>query len=395
MIFWKILFTLSISLYAYSWETDNFTTRVELTKQSAETKRENLYRLNNETNKNINLAIDSFNSSNEKCTEDQVKEIPRIHTIIKNALGGGFISGALENWAADTKTSKIDIPKLDTDIYSAMLFDPDPAMNIGGKILGTDKLGHFVDQGYDLYTKFRKNGNKIEAALQHSDYLEEKTGPYGLLASGIKSYGDLGANFYGFRFYHNLLNGNESHLKCDITSGKYKMNQIFNWADYIDSSFDEGINCSLFFSSKAPLTESKLKKFHRNMYYTTGTGHRKRNKTKMNKKGKKMNKNLNKLYEEIYSQDENRHLKFNNFCPVENNKCTILKQNNCSKYYISPQCYGNSMSDSNKACSTPQPIRPVTKHLYKDYNFPDNEFIPKSYMEESNYRNTSSTVKEE
>jgi hypothetical protein len=42
-------------------ETDNFTTRVELARQSKQVVPENLYRINNESNKQIDSAIDHFN----------------------------------------------------------------------------------------------------------------------------------------------------------------------------------------------------------------------------------------------------------------------------------------------------------------------------------------------
>jgi hypothetical protein len=105
-------------------------------------------------------------------------------------MGGGFISGALENWAADNEKSKLKVPKLDIDIYSAMLYGPDPAMNLGGVVMGTDKLGHFVDQGFSLFEEYLENDKSIEKTLQYSGGLEETFWPYSLSASGIKSYGD-------------------------------------------------------------------------------------------------------------------------------------------------------------------------------------------------------------
>lgn len=347
-----------------AWETDNYTTRVELKRQSPEILKENMYRLNNKSNEMIESAIDHFNRNGKSCVKDQKKSMPRILSQVKNNMGNGFISGALEDWAADSNESGINIPKLDRDIYSAMLYDPDPSFNLGGVITGTDKLGHFVDQGFDLYSKYIDSNKNIDKALLYSDYLEESYGPYGLSASGIKSYGDLSANMAGFRFYQNLLGGTNPHISCDKKSGEYKLTSPMNWAEYVDDSFDEALNCSLFFSNPAPLTSKKLRQFNALNI-----------KKEMNNKGRTLQKNLKKLYDKEYSLEKNADLELNNFCPVENKKCDTLIKKNCASYFVSPMCYKSVISSKKFSCKAPKIERPVTTHTYASYSYPDTSYL--------------------
>jgi len=306
---------------------------------------------------------------------------------VKNTLGGGFISGALENWAADTKKSKLNIPSIDTDIYSALLYDPDPSFNLAGVIIGTDKLGHFVDQGFDLFQRFQMSLNKsIDEPMIFSDKLEEEFGPYGLSASGVKSYGDLSANFYGMRFYQNILDGNNPHIKCDEKTGKYFLNNPLNWADYVNESFDEGINCSLFFSFEAPFSKQKMSEFNIKMSPKNFKKRIKRAGGKisftkniergndMNDKGVTLNKNLKEIYNQVYSLEENKDLKLNNYCPVENDVCEKLSHLNCSNYFVSPQCHKVTTMSSELNCSTPVIERPNLQHSFASYQYPDHSF---------------------
>jgi hypothetical protein len=83
-----------------------------------------------------------------------------------------------------------------------------------------------------------------------------------------------------------------------------------NWADYVDGSFDEEINCSLFFSLEAPYNASKQRKFNKQMFTKPkrrrGKTTVERKTTKMNSKGETMNKNLKKLYKNVYSKKKIR-----------------------------------------------------------------------------------------
>jgi hypothetical protein len=80
----------------------------------------------------------------------------------------------------------------------------------------------------------------------------------GAITTGVKAYGDLSANFNGMRFWNHVLQNYDDVLGKEYNIGPYvvcqgnKWVQIkeMDWADYIDDSFDEGLNCSGFPNKK-------------------------------------------------------------------------------------------------------------------------------------------------
>ena len=75
---------------------------------------------------------------------------------------------------------------------------------------------------------------------------------WGAYGTGVMSYGDLAANFNGMRFWNHILNKNEDilgrplgpYVLCE--NNKWVQGKSIDWKNYIDESFDESINCSLF-----------------------------------------------------------------------------------------------------------------------------------------------------
>lgn len=344
----------------FSWETDNFTNRIELLSLPDEKVKADLYRINNQVNKSIELAIDNFNSLQKsspvalKCHQDFRRMIPSLVFMVRNTLGTGIIAGNLENWVKQKDESGVYIADKEDDIYEAYTYNPDPPINLAGHIVGTDKLSHFFEEGYDFYEDYASH-NDLAKAQKESEDTEEHLGTWGLSASGVKSYGDLQANFDGFLFYRNLLEGNDPYVHCNQDTGKYQLAKPFNFADYIDASYDEGVNCSIFKSYRGPMTPKKIREYNHTI--------------DIDAVGKKLNKNIQKFYEENYS----KHPKFkhNNFCPLESHKCKEITKKNCAKYVVSPQCLKQvDINSINFNCELSESgARPIKNHKFKDYNY--------------------------
>jgi hypothetical protein len=289
---------------------------------------QNLYTLNDETNRRIHQIVDEFNSMGNDCEDDlehlsgkssgffsseKKKSMPKIYKQIKDALGGGIIFGAMETWSEETDAIKKygdgnNIYKEEPGMFD---FPLQQAFNLDGHVVGPDKLGHFVDQGFDLYSNFiagetQKAG--FDAAMEQSDYLEEVI--YGLSASGVKSYGDMAANFSGMKFWHNLTGQPNSYLKCNEDSGKYEVNRDFDWAEFADDSWDQGINCSTFTSTTNPYEHGQYK--NKKSLYGTET-----------------DRILKK-----YLAGVDKSLA----CPDDLKKCQQISKMPCSKYFVSPKC---------------------------------------------------------
>ena len=81
-----------------------------------------------------------------------------------------------------------------------------------GTYLGTDKLGHFTDEGINYYFAYRKARDAgaddrqatAQAVLLGTDGFMSERGMLGMLANADYSNADLAGNFAGFLFYRNL-----------------------------------------------------------------------------------------------------------------------------------------------------------------------------------------------
>lgn len=85
-------------------------------------------------------------------------------------------------------------------------------IRVFGVYIGTDKLGHFTDEGINYYFEYRKwhdAGASEREAIARAVRLGSKgvmseDGLLGLAANGDYANGDIAANFAGFLFYRNL-----------------------------------------------------------------------------------------------------------------------------------------------------------------------------------------------
>lgn len=84
-----------------------------------------------------------------------------------------------------------------------------PTINMYGYYFGTDKVGHFFQQGqgyYKIYMRYLAKGKSAEQAhaamVIHGQRQEDAF--FGTLLNGIYSNGDLSGNYAGWKFYMNL-----------------------------------------------------------------------------------------------------------------------------------------------------------------------------------------------
>lgn len=113
------------------------------------------------------------------------------------------------------------------------------AIRLGGQYIGIDKTDHFIDQGYDYFTLYVKT-KSLDELFAYGRKMESSY--FGAMLTGIFSYGDLTANYEGFRFWSQLAAGDQPYYKCE--NGQWTKARIFTWSDYVNPAWDEGINCS-------------------------------------------------------------------------------------------------------------------------------------------------------
>ncbi|MES2504683.1 MAG: hypothetical protein V4534_07390 [Myxococcota bacterium] len=110
-------------------------------------------------------------------------------------------------------------------------------MRFGNLYIGSDKFGHFIDQGFDYYRSF-----SLEDGMRFGEMTERTY--YGLMTTAVYSYGDLSANLDGYQFWSSLAKGDDPYFTCQ--NNKWTQVKRFDWMDYANAAWDEGLNCSFY-----------------------------------------------------------------------------------------------------------------------------------------------------
>lgn len=293
LFFVLIILILSPSLLAK--ETDNLTGRYKRLEDSTEI-------LDKEMNSRLQELVTKANSQKIACTDTK-----SVRILFHELNPSTNMIGELETWAEDNdKIAKRKATPANS-IYNDVLakgwlfnkLDLASTIKVNGQLIGTDKLGHFLDQGFTFYSTYRRANYDLYPALTGS--IGSEGSVMGGKSTGTKSYADSMANYHGIMFYHRLAEGSSPYLKC--VGGEWSQSSSFTFADYVDSGWDEGINCSQIVN-----TESKA------IY----------------------EKNIQKL--EADSKTRGREDNFR--CPVDLEACGKLRRRyvTIEKFVLSPEC---------------------------------------------------------
>ncbi|MQA91203.1 MAG: DUF4157 domain-containing protein [Gemmatimonas sp.] len=143
---------------------------------------------------------------------------------------------AIEDWAEELGASKVRLPGQGATKYAGVtygLWNPlqpfpilNPTMRINGICVGSDKLGHFLQQGFEYLQIFQQTQSE-QRAVEHG--VSTEVGGFGLSSTGVFSNADLEANRQGLRFYRDLL--------ADPS-------MTFDIASYINANWNEETNPS-------------------------------------------------------------------------------------------------------------------------------------------------------
>jgi hypothetical protein len=163
------------------------------------------------------------------------------------------------NHLPDTMVMKVD---LDHSVYRDFPFEKSPTLvgiramgalvRLGRYRVGADKFGHFFSEGWTEYElAYRGSAPDFFKALAYGEITESLY--YGGLTTGIYSHADLTANFNGMRFYNALLGNSQDPLTKELPepyvrclNQKWERVRDFDWKDYVDAAWDEGVNFNYF-----------------------------------------------------------------------------------------------------------------------------------------------------
>jgi hypothetical protein len=134
-------------------------------------------------------------------------------------VGHGLPDCTIEAWVRRSKFPyahyRFD-PSIGQSVYGGNPFakpltlqELSPTVNLFGAYMGTDKIGHVFQQGYEYYEAYRKaeaRGLTPEQARRAAVRVGvgQEHGFFGLVMVGVYSNADLAANYAGLKLYLNL-----------------------------------------------------------------------------------------------------------------------------------------------------------------------------------------------
>lgn len=104
-----------------------------------------------------------------------------------------------------------------------------PSLKINGILIGSDKIGHFFQQGHEYYQIAYKNNQGSQKAKEYGQSTEE--GGFGLFTTGVYSNADLVANSSGMNFWQDYANN---------------PNMTFDIAKYLSKQWNEEHNPNFY-----------------------------------------------------------------------------------------------------------------------------------------------------
>lgn len=127
----------------------------------------------------------------------------------------------------------------------ALWLPPSPTIEVAGVRFGTDKLSHFVSEGwmyYRWYRAAREDGRSIEDAEYDAigRGIHWEMSVLGMTSSGILSPADLEANDGGLRYFRDLCEGESPALVR--SDGKWIATRPTAFERYVSPAWDESWN---------------------------------------------------------------------------------------------------------------------------------------------------------
>ncbi|MCB9060764.1 MAG: hypothetical protein H6622_04515 [Halobacteriovoraceae bacterium] len=297
-----LIIILSITLNGICAEIDSFTTREEVMELDDATDV-----INNYFNQKISQAVELANSEIEEDKEDlegrsDFCNPENLYEALEKKIFQTTIG--LKGYSLDTKLRNLLYPytvetPLEYSMYrnvnffqgmSLNLKGLSSVVNIGGMVIGLDKLGHFFAEGKSYFEIayldsdefYNESTPEFGSAVNWG--IDKESGKFGLITTGVYSHADLVANFNGMRFWNDVLKTGRDPLKSSFSNFfaepyigcekhiidtilftgkqffgreiekfsdlkfvyKWKVNKKFDIRDYIDTAWDEGVNCNLY-----------------------------------------------------------------------------------------------------------------------------------------------------
>ena len=242
---------------AHAYEVDQFTRRAVVPSSG-----DSLTLLDQEVRRLMGVAIEQANERmrkrGDRCVPGLLEHEERLEEALERLLvGDNPVSTKFEKWVMGLPEGQVLVStepgqslyaghsKYALVVLSGMIV---PEILVAGQRVGTDKIGHFVQLGYRLHRKLRRErvaAGGCRALVDRSSEL----GYYGCKSGGfVYAYADMAANLAGIAFWERVVGlGGDSYTVCGA-DGRYKLNpesNPFSFADFVNPLWDEAVNCSM------------------------------------------------------------------------------------------------------------------------------------------------------
>jgi hypothetical protein len=205
----------------------------------------------------IDVLNDEFNRVLRRIAEDWWRGEDRalFAKRVFQTMGGIQVIDKYERWARRSPEIEILRTPRDESIYRGgpfwstrvvFFFGLGPVIRLDDQLVGTDKIGHFLSQGWK-YHKRHLRGVSDEEVVSIGQ--RNEAGIFGFWTTGVFSNADLVANYEGYLFYRSLF-------EDDIIPGKpaiiewlgsgARVQRPFDWRDHVNAYWDEALNPGLY-----------------------------------------------------------------------------------------------------------------------------------------------------
>jgi hypothetical protein len=262
LVFCAAVFFLAVPSGVSADETDNFTCRARLSRDS-------LAILDSWVNAQIQQALARANRRGSE-RADEAGVIRELQKAVGGSVPDPFTlvpHSRFERWIDGQ--SQVDRCHLafEETIYGARPYNQPwlypflgrtvlvaDSILLSGHIVGVDKINHFIREGLTNWRAVSGRGEDISDVLSREldpalgGWNWTEAGIKGMALTGVLSYADVAAGYSGFRFWEELLQPRRerSMVAYDAALGRFVQVRNFTFAAYVTDAWDEGVNYSTF-----------------------------------------------------------------------------------------------------------------------------------------------------
>lgn len=253
VIFFALNFITFFSSYATATEIDSFSLRFSSMKDATA-------RVDQITKELLIKAVNEANNKGASCDE------AKLYSRVRKNLGSGVFWSNIENVLVKDQSIDKRLSSRSESIFADLSpFESIPIfvanlgsiLQIGEHVVGTDKFGHFFEDGAIEFEQAFVKGLGVEEGLNYGE--KQENGLEGIKLTGVYSFADLVSNFKGMMFYkrltdHYLEEGETPYVSC--RENQWVLNEIPSWSEIVDWGMDEALNCNRYASTAM---EKKIK----------------------------------------------------------------------------------------------------------------------------------------